>query len=622
MRDSRAPMLDVPVRCSRQLGVHAAPASPRTAAASSRASRSPRIPGTRADGRKFIPDAIARGAAAVLWETRGFQWDARWHGAASRRRRPAGSARRHRRLHLRQSVARPVDGRRHRHQRQDVVRALDRAGARRLRAARGDRSARSATACVGALAPASHTTPDVDACCTSCSRSSMRAGARRSRWKCRRTASTRAASTARRSTSRCSPTSRATISTTTSTMAAYGAAKARLFAWPGLRTRGDQRRRRVRPEPRSTRRAARGQRVLTLRPRRPRTSRRRPSSLDRRGIVLDVATPWGAATLTLAGRRRVQRAEPARRARRAARERRAARRRASRRSRGSRRRPGRMQRFGGDGKPLVVVDYAHTPDALEKVLLGAAARGGATAASSSCVFGCGGDRDPGKRPQMGAIAARARRPRRRHQRQPAQRGSRRRSPNAIVQGVRDAGHRRWAIELDRHAGDRAARSRRAQGGDVVLVAGKGHETYQERSGERTPFSDAARSATPRSPLERRMMDTRDRRARRRRPRRRRNVRFLRVTTDSRALARRRSVRRAEGRALRRPRLRRRRAVRRRGGGAGRRRRASAALARARSIAVRRSAGGARPARRALARAVRRCRSSSSSAATARPRSRR
>jgi UDP-N-acetylmuramoyl-L-alanyl-D-glutamate--2,6-diaminopimelate ligase len=66
---------------------------------------------------------------------------------------------------------------------------------------------------------------------------------------------------------------------------------------------------------------------------------------------------------------------------------------------------GRMQRIGGGGKPLVVVDYAHTPDALEKVLTAlrpAVPQGGELV----CVFGCGGDRDPGKRPQMGAIAAR------------------------------------------------------------------------------------------------------------------------------------------------------------------------------------------------------------------------
>src|SRR5262249_46253633 len=66
---------------------------------------------------------------------------------------------------------------------------------------------------------------------------------------------------------------------------------------------------------------------------------------------------------------------------------------------------GRMQRAGGAGKPLVVVDYAHTPDALEKVLLALRpfVQGGARLV---CVFGCGGERDTGKRPEMGAIAVR------------------------------------------------------------------------------------------------------------------------------------------------------------------------------------------------------------------------
>src|SRR5207237_7562947 len=67
--------------------------------------------------------------------------------------------------------------------------------------------------------------------------------------------------------------------------------------------------------------------------------------------------------------------------------------------------PGRMQRLGGQGAPLVVIDYAHTPDALDKVLTSlrpAVAVGGELV----CVFGCGGDRDRGKRPEMGRDAGR------------------------------------------------------------------------------------------------------------------------------------------------------------------------------------------------------------------------
>jgi UDP-N-acetylmuramoyl-L-alanyl-D-glutamate--2,6-diaminopimelate ligase len=149
--------------------------------------------------------------------------------------------------------------------------------------------------------------------------------------------------------------------------------------------------------------------------------------------------------------------------------------------------PGRMQRFGGDGVPLVVVDYAHSPDALEKALLAlkpAVAEGG----SLVCVFGCGGDRDPGKRPEMGRAAASL-----------ATRivvtsdNPRGEEPGVIAQGVMrglaEAGFRRYHVELDRATAIRGAVTA-ARWGDVVLIAGKGHEDYQEAGGVRTPFSDA------------------------------------------------------------------------------------------------------------------------------------
>jgi UDP-N-acetylmuramyl-tripeptide synthetase len=152
---------------------------------------------------------------------------------------------------------------------------------------------------------------------------------------------------------------------------------------------------------------------------------------------------------------------------------------------------GRMQRFGGAGMPTVVVDYAHTPDALEQVLR-ALRPAVATGAQLVCVFGCGGDRDGGKRPVMGAIAARL-----------ADRvvvttdNPRGEAPeviaSAVVKGIRETGNRRWSIEHDRRAAIRGAIAD-AQPGDLVLVAGKGHETYQERDGVRTPFSDAAEAA--------------------------------------------------------------------------------------------------------------------------------
>ncbi len=65
--------------------------------------------------------------------------------------------------------------------------------------------------------------------------------------------------------------------------------------------------------------------------------------------------------------------------------------------------------------------------------------------------------------------------------------------NAVARGVRDEGNRRWSIEVDRDQAIRGAIAA-AKPGDIVLVAGKGHETYQERDGVRTPFSDAAVAA--------------------------------------------------------------------------------------------------------------------------------
>ena len=148
--------------------------------------------------------------------------------------------------------------------------------------------------------------------------------------------------------------------------------------------------------------------------------------------------------------------------------------------------PGRMQRSGGGYAPLVVVDYAHTPDALEKVLTAlrpAVAHGGELV----CVFGCGGERDRGKRPEMGRVAA-----------QLADRvvvtsdNPRSEDPeliaSEIVHGIRDTGNRRYGVQLDRAAAIAAAIGS-AHVGDVVLLAGKGHESYQEAAGERQPFLD-------------------------------------------------------------------------------------------------------------------------------------
>jgi UDP-N-acetylmuramoyl-L-alanyl-D-glutamate--2,6-diaminopimelate ligase len=147
--------------------------------------------------------------------------------------------------------------------------------------------------------------------------------------------------------------------------------------------------------------------------------------------------------------------------------------------------PGRMQRVGsGAGAAEVVVDYAHTPDALDKALRSlrplASARGGRL----WCVFGCGGNRDATKRPLMGAIAAQA-----------ADRvvvtsdNPRHEDPRAIVdQIVAGLGAAHADVIVDRRAAIEHA-LRTAAAADVVLIAGKGHEDTQEVAGTRLPFSD-------------------------------------------------------------------------------------------------------------------------------------
>ncbi len=145
--------------------------------------------------------------------------------------------------------------------------------------------------------------------------------------------------------------------------------------------------------------------------------------------------------------------------------------------------PGRTQIVSGDEDDiLVVIDYAHTPDALAKIL--AALREQAQQ-QLWCVFGCGGNRDSGKRPQMAEVAAA---------------GAdaiivtsdnpRNESPEAIiadvVAGFAGGAHR---VIADRAAAIAAAIGE-ARRGDIVLVAGKGHEDYQEVAGRRLPFSDS------------------------------------------------------------------------------------------------------------------------------------
>ncbi len=143
---------------------------------------------------------------------------------------------------------------------------------------------------------------------------------------------------------------------------------------------------------------------------------------------------------------------------------------------------GRMQRIGSSLEPLVVVDYAHTPDALDKALATLAEIRPA-GSKLFCVFGCGGDRDKGKRPLMGGIAERIA-----DVAVVTSDNPRSEDPQAIINdilaGMQAPGH----IEIDRAAAIHWA-VLQARVGDVILIAGKGHEEYQDIAGVKHPFSD-------------------------------------------------------------------------------------------------------------------------------------
>ncbi len=440
-------------------------------------------PGTHADGRLFIADALGRDAAAVLWEARGFQWQTGWrvanlavdnlrtklgsiaaflHGDPSRSLWMIAVTGTNGKTSCSQWIAHALDGC---GRRAGVIGTLG-------------------NGLVGALAPAPTTTPDAAVLHETLAQFKA-AGA---------VAVTMEVSSIGLDQGRVEGT-KFDIALFTNltrdhldyhgTMAAYGAAKARLFAWPGLRVaviNADD------PFGQGLIDAgrARGQRVLSYGLSNADVAAA-GLALAGSGIALTVVTPWGRGEVEtrLMGQFNAQnllgtlavllasdvpltdalaalaRLVPP---------------------------PGRMQRLGGSGRPTVVIDYAHTPDALEKALTALRpALGGA--GELVCVFGCGGDRDPGKRPEMGEVAGRladrvvitSDNPR---SEDPAVIAS------AISHGVRNTGNRRWTIELDRMNAVRAAvgAARRV---DFVLLAGKGHEAYQEGNGVRAPYSDVA-----------------------------------------------------------------------------------------------------------------------------------
>ncbi|HET8980695.1 MAG TPA: cyanophycin synthetase, partial [Solirubrobacteraceae bacterium] len=143
--------------------------------------------------------------------------------------------------------------------------------------------------------------------------------------------------------------------------------------------------------------------------------------------------------------------------------------------------PGRFETVD-EGQPFaVVVDYAHTPDSLENVLRAARPL---TQRTLHVVFGCGGDRDRGKRPQMGEIARRL-----------ADRvivtsdNPRSEDPAAIVDEILAGSGREVEHEVDRRVAIEQALAG-AAAGDVVVIAGKGHEQGQEfENGRKIPFDD-------------------------------------------------------------------------------------------------------------------------------------
>ena len=276
------------------------------------------------------------------------------------------------------------------------------------------------------------------------------------------------------------------------TMEAYGLAKARLFVWPSLVNRvinvDDAFGLQIAAQSSAARLVVTSQKGIALKDAEyVRASRVTP---DPAGLVIGVDSSWGPGELTvrLIGEFNVDNVLtvlavllawniPLSQAIRALEQCRAA--------------SGRMEMFGGRGQtPLAIVDYAHTPDALEKTLSSLRQVANERSGKLWCVFGCGGDRDPGKRPEMGAAAMTA------DHVVVTSDNPRSEEPKAIIAqiiaGMGNADGKRIEIE------DRAAAIlwavRHAAKQDVVLLAGKGHETYQEIKGKKLPFADADHAA--------------------------------------------------------------------------------------------------------------------------------
>ena len=444
-------------------------------------------PGTHYDGRAFIPDAIARGAGAILWETQGFHWNRAWtlpHLPIDELKAKLGF------------IADEVYG----HPSRDlwmvgVTGTNGKTSCAQWIAAGLDAAGRHAAVLgtlgnglVGALEAAANTTPDA-ALLQQMLADYRVAGAQAAAME----VSSHGIDQGRVNGVAFDVALFTNLSRDHldyhATMAAYGAAKAKLFAWPGLRVgviNADD----AFGQSLLDNAKSHGRKVLSYGFGAADIVGTGLTSLPAGGLVFTVETPWGRARVTtplvgafnaanllgvlgvllvsgvafeqaLAILGRVE--AP----------------------------PGRMQRLGGGDRPLAVIDYAHTPDALDKVLTALRPAVG-EGSELVCVFGCGGERDRGKRPEMGRLAGRladrvlvtSDNPR---GEDPATIAS------DIVHGIRDTGNRRYSVELDRAIAIASAIGEAGRG-DVVLLAGKGHETYQECNGARQPFSDAAHAA--------------------------------------------------------------------------------------------------------------------------------
>jgi len=149
--------------------------------------------------------------------------------------------------------------------------------------------------------------------------------------------------------------------------------------------------------------------------------------------------------------------------------------------------PGRMQPLGGQNAPLVVIDYAHTPDALEKGLEALRSVAYDRKGALWCVFGCGGDRDKGKRGEMGRVAEMA------DHIIVTSDNPRSEIPQQIIDDIL-SGMTRPAQSIEDRASAILQAVKQASANDVIFLAGKGHETYQEVKGAKHPFVDADHAA--------------------------------------------------------------------------------------------------------------------------------